>query len=133
VTIDRDSYQPVYRQLADLIRVRITSGEIPAGSLLQSELALAQEHGVGRDTVRRAMAVLRGEGLVLTDRSGTHVRKAPRLEPVTVPAGATIKARMPTEPERRSLGIPEAVPVLDVDGRLYPADRYQVVTAEPIP
>jgi GntR family transcriptional regulator len=48
-----------------------------------------------------------------------------------VPADAEISARMPTEQERRELGLSEGVPVLVVsregaDDEVLPADRYVV-------
>lgn len=87
-----------------------------------------QEHGVGRDTVRRAMQVLRAEGLVVTDHTGSHVRDYGRRQTVTLPAGTRVTARMPTAPERRQLGIGEGVPVFVVGDALYPADRYQLLS-----
>ena len=128
VTIDRGSDRPVYRQLADLLRERITTGEYPPGSALPAEGALAQEHGIGRDTVRRAMHVLRSEGLIMTDHTGSHVRGGGDLTDLPVPDGRVITARMPTEPERRAHGISEGVPVLVVDDQIYPADRYRLTT-----
>lgn len=60
--IDRDLPVPVWRQLADLLRQQITSGQL-AGRL-PSERYLAAEHEVAVNTVRRALGVLREEGLV---------------------------------------------------------------------
>ncbi len=53
-----------YRQIADQLRELISRGELRPGSMLPSELALAQEHGVARGTVRSAFASLVDEGLV---------------------------------------------------------------------
>lgn len=64
--IDRESGVPLYRQLADLLRAKIDSGEYPPGKLLPSELTLQQEHGLARDTVRQALDILRAEGRVVT-------------------------------------------------------------------
>ncbi len=60
------SESPAYRQLAQLLRARIESGELQPGQPLPSESMLWQEHGVARGTVRRAVEVLRDEGLVVT-------------------------------------------------------------------
>lgn len=57
---------PVYRQLADLLREAIDSGALAEGRPLPSESALMGEHGVSRDTVRKAVRLLRDEGLVVT-------------------------------------------------------------------
>jgi DNA-binding GntR family transcriptional regulator len=64
--IDPMSGVPVYQQLADLLRERITSGELPPRTPLPSAKTLAQEHGIAIGTVTRAMDVLRAEGLVRT-------------------------------------------------------------------
>lgn len=127
VTIDRGSYVPVFRQLVDLIRKRITSEEFPPGSLLPTEQAMVQEYGVGRNSVRSAMRELRSEGLVVTDRSGSHVRAVGERQTVDVEPGTTITARMPTEQERRAHSIGEGVPVLVVGDRVYPADRFELL------
>jgi GntR family transcriptional regulator len=66
VTIDHYSEVPLYRQLAAVIRARIESGELARLDPLPSESTLEQEFGLGRDSVRKALAVLREEGLIFT-------------------------------------------------------------------
>jgi GntR family transcriptional regulator len=71
--INSDSAQPPYRQLAAILRARITAGEITAR--LPGERALADEFGIALGTVRKAIAVLRDEGIVETTPGwGTYVR-----------------------------------------------------------
>lgn len=55
-----------WQQLADVLRQRISEGKYSPEWPLPSEPALVQEFGVSRNTVRRAMAELREEGLVYT-------------------------------------------------------------------
>lgn len=128
MTIDRHADRPLYKQLADIIRAQIMSGQAEPGSLLQAEGTLAQEHGVGRDTAREALRLLRREGLLDVDTVGYRVRSPPTRQTVRLPAGVTVTARMPTDPERREHGIGEGVPVLVVGDRIYSADRYQLST-----
>lgn len=64
VTIDHDAATPVYQQLANILRARISAGELPPGRALPSETSLMQEHGIARETARKAVRVLRDEGLV---------------------------------------------------------------------
>jgi len=64
--IDPMSGEPVYQQLARLLRDQITSGKIPPRTPLPSAKTLAQEHGIAVGTVMRAFDVLRTEGLVRT-------------------------------------------------------------------
>lgn len=65
-SIDPDGPIPVYRQLAALLRAQIESGELPPGRAIPAEARLKDMYGVGRDTVRRALEVLRTEGIVIT-------------------------------------------------------------------
>jgi len=64
VTIDLGQPTPPYRQLAAILRDRIGSGEL--SGRLPSEKTLMQEYGLAHGTVRKAIAVLRDEGLVQT-------------------------------------------------------------------
>jgi GntR family transcriptional regulator len=54
----------LYDQVADAIRGEIAAGNPPAGGALPSEKKLAARYGVGRNTVRDAIAMLRAEGLI---------------------------------------------------------------------
>ena len=67
VQIDHDSGTPVWRQLADILRGQIASGEIGRGKLLPSTRTLMQRYEVSDGTVKRAVAQLRTEGLVKTE------------------------------------------------------------------
>ncbi|MCW2882535.1 MAG: GntR family transcriptional regulator, partial [Sphaerisporangium sp.] len=48
------------------LRGQIAAGNYPAGSLLPSESTLAQQFHVARTTVRRSLAVLEEESLIVT-------------------------------------------------------------------
>ncbi|GAB3823914.1 GntR family transcriptional regulator [Dactylosporangium cerinum] len=72
--------KPQYAQIAALLRSRIDDGTYPAGSVLPSEPALADELRISRVTVNRAVAMLRSEGLVKVRRgAGTFVRSLPKI------------------------------------------------------
>jgi len=72
VSIDYDSADPPYRQLAAILRGRIESGAITAR--LPGEKALQQEFGLALATVRKAVKLLRDDGLVRTVPGwGTYV------------------------------------------------------------
>ncbi|MFG3418759.1 GntR family transcriptional regulator [Micromonospora sp. NPDC048063] len=67
-----------YRQIAAALRAAIDAGEHPPGSRLPTEAELAAEYDVSRETVRRALAVLKAAGLVTTATSqGTVVARPP--------------------------------------------------------
>ena len=73
--VDHRSPTPLYVQLAAILREQITAGELAPDAPLPSESYLQQEHGVSRVTVRKAVEVLRNEGLVYTlPQRGTYVR-----------------------------------------------------------
>ncbi|SBT47335.1 GntR family transcriptional regulator [Micromonospora auratinigra] len=115
MTIDPHSHTPVYVQLANLLREQIETGELRPGSALPSEARLTQEHGVGREAVRMAVALLRSEGLVKTVRGhGSYIRQTPERRQVELVPGASVVARMPSGKERRAMQLDEGVPVLEV-------------------
>ena len=67
--------EPPYRQIAAWLRARIEAGEFRPGlDPLPSEKDLQELLEVSRDTARRAVSVLRDEGLVVTvPQRGTYV------------------------------------------------------------
>ena len=113
--IDPDSGVPVYRQLADLIRSQIARGELAPGQKLRTEPEYGDEHKLGRASVRRAMEILRSEGLIVTTRQGSRVRTVREMAEVDLTADARVTTRMPTAAERRRLGVGDGVPVFVVD------------------
>ncbi|CAL9438080.1 GntR family transcriptional regulator [Streptomyces sp. enrichment culture] len=67
--------QAPYLALADVLRTRVLAGEWEVGARLPSRARLAEEYGVGRNVVQRAVDLLVVDGL-LEGRagSGTYVR-----------------------------------------------------------
>lgn len=77
-TIDREGPVPPYRQIAAILRKRIADGEIPVGRRIPSLTDMDKEFEVARDTLQKAVQVLRDEGLVETARGmGVYVIKVP--------------------------------------------------------
>jgi GntR family transcriptional regulator len=113
--------RPVYLQLADLLREQITSGELRPGTSLPAEPRLAQH------SVRAAIAVLRHEGLIETNRpTGNRVRARERSE-VVFELGSTLVYRPATPDDRARLRLPlgaHVAEVTTVDGatEVYVAD-----------
>ena len=67
---------PRYRQIAGILRERIESGDLEPDRPIPSEAQIQQEFGVARETARKAVALLRDEGWVVTVPGlGTYVRK----------------------------------------------------------
>ena len=72
--IDRESVVPPWRQLADLLRERIASGEYRLGARIPSAASLAQEFDLAPVTVRKAIVQLQDEGLLVSQVGwGTYV------------------------------------------------------------
>ncbi|WP_340559429.1 GntR family transcriptional regulator [Streptomyces sp. GSL17-111] len=64
------------REIADELRERIRSGSLAPGDRLPGEPALVREHGVAKETARRALTLLVTEGLAVRRKgSGTYVRE----------------------------------------------------------
>lgn len=62
--LNRTNPTPLYRQIEDVIRGRINSGQWPRHYKLKAEADLAEEFGVSRGTLRQALQSLVEEGLL---------------------------------------------------------------------
>jgi GntR family transcriptional regulator len=87
--LEGQSFEPLIRgtplpiQIARAITERIHSGDLPPGSKVPSEPALAAQFGVSRATIREATRLLVGEQLLQAHRGrGTFVCYEPHLWPV---------------------------------------------------
>lgn len=73
--IDRNSYEPAYAQLADILRRQVAAGMFRPGDQLPSEAMLCRRYEVSPMTVRRAINLLADEGVVSTAKGrGTFVK-----------------------------------------------------------
>jgi GntR family transcriptional regulator len=74
--IEHDGEKLLWRQVADDLAADISSGALRPGERLPGELELAENYGVSRITVRRAVADLKERGLVnVVHGKGTFVPK----------------------------------------------------------
>ena len=72
--IDRSSPIPLYFQVSAFIEEAIESWTVPNGSLFANEIQLAEQLGLSRPTIRRAMQDLVDKGLIVRRRGiGTRV------------------------------------------------------------
>jgi DNA-binding GntR family transcriptional regulator len=75
--IDPTAQVYVWAQVADDLRADINAGKLPPGAKLPTELELSERYGVARNTIRRAVAELVSDGLVIVMRGrGTFVKRA---------------------------------------------------------
>jgi DNA-binding GntR family transcriptional regulator len=74
ITVDRYSPVPMYYQVAQQLEHAIETGELAPGARLDGELALADQLGVSRPTLRRAIEYLVDRGYLVRRRAvGTQV------------------------------------------------------------
>ena len=61
--IDRDSFEPLYHQVAKILRRQIATGDLRPGDQIPSEAQLCEQYEISPMTARRALMVLLDEGL----------------------------------------------------------------------
>jgi DNA-binding GntR family transcriptional regulator len=64
MSIDRDWHEPVYAQIAAILRRQIESGELAPGRPVPSIRTLCERYGIARMTAAKALRVLATEGLI---------------------------------------------------------------------
>lgn len=107
-----------YEQLAALLRERITSGDLREGERLPSEIALAEDAGVSRSTVREALRTLQEAGLI--------ERASPRVMVVARRDEDPVFRELRHELRRRNVTfhhLHEALVTLDPELSRYAAER----------
>ena len=68
--------KPMYRQIADALREKITAGELKPGDALPTESSLQETFSVSRVTVRQALKLLTEEQIIESIQgSGSYVRE----------------------------------------------------------
>ncbi|MFO7170343.1 MAG: PLP-dependent aminotransferase family protein, partial [Chloroflexota bacterium] len=119
ITVDRNSPQPIYEQIAREIQRRIRNGALPPGTRLPTVRELSRQLGITRLTVHSAYSELQAGGWVeATVGRGTFV--APRADPAQAAAelGQEMSARgvlsdmlrMAQLPGMRTLAMADAAP-----------------------
>jgi DNA-binding FadR family transcriptional regulator len=125
-----------YEQIADLLVADLRRGALQPGERLPGERQLAEHYGVGRASVREALAALVVRGLVQTRQGAGSFFVPDALErvtlareaaagvagPLSLPAdagpGAVLEARRILEPEIVALAARRASPDPEVDALL---------------
>jgi GntR family transcriptional regulator len=86
---------PTYRRIADDLRTLVLSGELAPGEKLRSENELKDQYGTTRVTVRKALALLKADGLLISEQGkGVFVRPRPNVQMLTT--GANFRKRRET-------------------------------------
>lgn len=81
MTVDPELPEPLYQQVAAILRERIASGELAAR--IPSLKTIAETYGVSHVTAEKAMNLLRDEGLIVVviGRGAYVARPRPRKSP----------------------------------------------------
>lgn len=141
LVIDRASPIPLYFQVAQHLERLIESGGYPPGTRLENEIALADQLGLSRPTMRRAIQYLVDRGLLVRKRGvGTQVVQPKVRRPVELSslhddllaAGRKPLTRVlwfrveaPTEMAAEALGVP-------LDSEVYTFERLRMTEDEPL-
>jgi GntR family transcriptional regulator len=64
MVIDREWDEPVYQQVATILRDQITSGKIEPRRPIPSVRTLCETYGIARATASKSLHLLAGEGLI---------------------------------------------------------------------
>jgi len=121
----------MYYQVAQQLEYAIESGELPPGSRLDGELALADQLGVSRPTLRRAIEYLVDRGYLVRRRAvGTQVVHPKVRRPMALSSLYDDLATSRKDPRTKVLSI-ATVPATDaVSHALGLDDRVEVVALE---
>ncbi|MFC9058992.1 GntR family transcriptional regulator [Streptomyces sp. NPDC057074] len=90
-----------HHDIADDLRQQITAGHILPSERLPSEAALANRYGVSTVTLRRALAVLQGEGLVEKIHGKGNFVRRPHRKIMYVGGWGTLDPWTATDPDSR--------------------------------
>ncbi|MFJ4409234.1 MULTISPECIES: GntR family transcriptional regulator [unclassified Streptomyces] len=112
----------MYHQIADALRAQIDAGELEPGAKLPTEAELRADYGVSRETVRKAVAILVNEGLVVSARPQGHFVR--RRQPMVFRPQAEFRER-PYTPEMDAF-----VTEYSAEGR-EPRQEIEVAIVEP--
>lgn len=131
---------PTYRRIADELRSLILSGKLRSGEKLKSENELKDQYSTTRVTVRKALALLKADGLLISEQGrGVFVRPRPNVQMLTT--GANFRQRRNTgvsnfnaeaaaqglRPEQKILSV-ETVPAsTEIASRLEIAEDAEVI------
>jgi DNA-binding GntR family transcriptional regulator len=111
-----------YKDIAAALRTRIASGEFAPDAPLPSESALCAEYGVARNTLRRALDQLAGEGLVkVSPGRGRVVTSGNAINRPSQPQYRTIADEL-----RSMIALGELQPGEALPSESALAERYQV-------
>ncbi len=131
IPLDRDSEEPIYRQLIRHVRAQVESGSLPAGTRLPASRDLARQLNISRISVVNAYAELRAEGFLSAHAGrGTFVagdRDASAPPPATTHAPTTNEpAAIPDRSVREMMRLARKPGVINFSSGAPPAEFFPV-------
>lgn len=141
LVIDRNSPVPLYFQVAEHLEQLIESGEYVAGTRLENEIVLAEQLGLSRPTMRRAIEYLVDRGLLVRKRGvGTQVVQPKVRRPVELTSLFDDLAAAGREPRTEVISFAVEQPVevvaealaLPADAQVYAFERLRFTGGEPL-
>lgn len=149
LVVDRFSPIPLYYQVATHLEQLIEVGQLPVGSRLENELDLADQLGVSRPTMRRAISYLVERGLLVRRRGvGTQVVQPKVRRPVALSSlhdDLTKTGRAPrtevlsldvrpvTDAVAHVLGVPDGTPATHLERLRYAGDEPLAIMRNVVP
>ncbi len=141
--IDRNIPEPLYQQIREWIRQQISSGIWPEHYRLKSELDMIEELHVNRGTLRKAIADLISEGLLVTIHGrGTFVSsrtlEQPLAEDLVTFSEDLIRKGIPFETvviEQAEIAAPQRIASLlsiPAESPIFFLNRVRTVRQEPL-
>ncbi|GAA4431838.1 GntR family transcriptional regulator [Actinokineospora soli] len=124
--LDRGDSRPLWRQLQDDLIERLRFGEFAGG--FPGELALVEDYGVSRHTVRQALRKLRADGMVTAER-GRQPRVSPAAD-IVQPIGVLYS--LFSSVEGTGLAQRSAVQTLGIRADAVVADRLGLEGSTPL-
>jgi DNA-binding GntR family transcriptional regulator len=141
VAVNRSSPVPLYFQVAEQIERAIQEGSLAPGDRIANEVALADQLGLSRPTVRQAIQTLVDKGLLVRKRGvGTQVVNAPIRRTVELTSLYDDLTRSGLQPATTVLGLAleqadeEAAVRLNLPAgaKVWRLERLRVVKDEPL-
>lgn len=127
LTVDRSSPVPLYFQVAEQLEGMIADGTLVPGDRIATEIALADQLGLSRPTMRQAIQTLVDKGMLVRKRGvGTQVVHSPIRRLVELTSLHDDLLRAGEEPSTRLLTLEE----VEADDRI--AERLQLPLGTPV-
>lgn len=127
VVVNRSSPVPLYFQVAEQLEHAILEGTLSPGDRIVNEIALADQLGLSRPTLRQAIQTLVDKGMLVRKRGvGTQVVRAPIRRTVELTSLNDDLRRAGQHPTTRRLSLD----IVEADDEV--AERLQVAAGAPV-